>query len=246
MRLRALAGFVLLLASSAAAETGRRPRIALVIDDMGLTYKANVPDESWYALKFPITFAVMPESPRTKEAARRVREAGQELIIHFPFDPFLSLVLPKDRVSSEDLDKAAKLLEKAARDIPGALGLNNHRSYYATQNRPLMEAFMPLVKQRGLYFLDSGVSPRTVAYDEARKAGLPALKNSVFLDEAKKHDKAFCIRMLRRAAAHARKHGSAVAIGHHYFHGTYEGLVEEVPRLKAEGFDFVFASELLR
>lgn len=222
-----------------------RPRIAVVIDDFGLTYKANVPDEDWYALKFPLTFAVMPESPRTKEAARRAKETGHELLIHFPFDPFLSLELPKDRYSESDLEKVAKLLDKAFRDIPGSAGLNNHRSYRATQNRPLMRAFMPLLKKRGGYFLDSGVSPKTVAYEESVKAGIPALKNFVFLEEAKRHDKDFCVRMLRRAAAHARKHGSVVTIGHHYFHGTYEGLVEEVPRLRAEGFDFVFASALL-
>lgn len=246
MRPRAVIGLLLFAAVPASAQTARRPRIAVVIDDLGLTYKANVPDDRWYALKFPLTFAVMPESPRTKEAARRVRESGHELIIHFPFDPFLRLKLPKEEVSPTDVDQAAKLLSKAERDIPGAAGINNHRSYYATQNRPLMEAFMALLKGRGLYFLDSAVSPKTVAYDEARKAGLPALKNIVFLDEAKRHDKDFCIRMLRRAAVHARKHGAAVAIGHHYFHGTYEGLIDEIPRLEAEGFDFVFASELLR
>jgi polysaccharide deacetylase 2 family uncharacterized protein YibQ len=238
-------GAVVMATTASAAEPPARPRIAVVIDDLGLTYKTNVPDEDWYALKVPMTFAVMPESPRTKEAARRAKESGHELIIHFPFDPFLSLELPKDSPSSGDLDKVTELLEKAFRDIPGAVGLNNHRSYRATQNRPLMRAFMPLLKQRGGYFLDSGVSPKTVAYDEARSAGIPALKNAVFLDEAKRHDKDFCVRMLRRGAAHARKHGSAVVIGHHYFHGTYEGLLEEVPKLQAEGFEFVFASTLL-
>lgn len=233
---------LVLLAFSLAAE---KPRIAVVIDDFGLTYKANVPDEKWYALDFPATFAVMPESPRTKEAARRTREAGHELIIHFPFDPFLSLDLPKEKVSQKDLDAVRKLLERSFKDIPGPVGLNNHRSYKATQNRPLMEAFMPLLKGRGVYFLDSGVSPRSVAYDAARKAGLPSLRNSVFIDTAELHTKEFCRKMLRRAASMARKSGSAVAIGHHYFHGTYDCLREEVPKLQAEGFEFVKASSLV-
>ena len=37
-----------------------------------------------------------------------------------------------------------KLLDKSFKDIPGPVGVNNHRSYRATQNRPLMAAFMPL------------------------------------------------------------------------------------------------------
>lgn len=233
---------MLAAASSFAAE---RPRIAVVIDDFGLTYKKNVPDEDWYAVKFPVTFAVMPESPLTRQAAKRAKESGHEMIIHFPFDPFLQLELPKDKVSESDLDKVRKLMEKAFRDIPGAVGLNNHRSYRATMNRPLMQAVMPLVKARGVYFLDSAVSPRTVAYEEARKAGIPALKNVIFLEEPKHYGKEFAVRFLRAAAAHARKHGSAVVIGHHYFQGTYEALVEEVPKLQAEGFEFVVASALL-
>lgn len=228
-----------------AAEPSAKPRIAIVIDDFGLTYPKNVPDEKWMAIKWPITYAVMPESPRTKKSAAQTKESGHELIIHFPFDPFLNLELPKDKVSQNDLAQVEKLMEKAFRDIPGAVGLNNHRSYRATKNTPLMAAFMKRLKLRNVYFLDSRVSPKSVAYDEAKKAGIPALSNVIFLEEPKHYSKEFAQRMLRVAAKHARKHGSAVIIGHHYYSGTYEGLIEEVPKLQAEGFEFVFASALL-
>lgn len=230
----------------AAANGAAAPRIAVVIDDFGLTYKKNVPDEKWYEIKWPVTYAVMPESPRTREAARRIQEAGQELNIHFPFDPFLSLTLPKDRVEADDFAKVEALLEKAFAQVPQAVGLNNHRSYLATRNRPLMKAFMERLKKRNVYFLDSFVSPKSVAFDEARAAGIPAAKNWIFLEEPKRYSKEFATAMLRRCAARARRQGSCIVIGHHYYHGTYEGLVEEVPRLQAEGFEFVFASELLQ
>lgn len=222
------------------------PRLAVVIDDFGLTYRKNVPDEKWYALKFPLTYAVMPESPRTKDSARRAKEAGHEPIIHFPFDPFLSLSLPKERVDPADLAKVEALLDKAFAQIPQAVGLNNHRSYRATQNRPLMKAFMERLKSRKVYFLDSVVSPRTVAYEEARAARIPAARNTIFLESPPRYDrKDFCVRMLRQAAARARKKGSAIAIGHHYYHGTYDCLAEELPKLQDEGIRLVHASELL-
>lgn len=223
-----------------------KPKIAVVIDDFGLTYPKNVPDAAWMKVDFPITYAVMPESPRTARAAKETVENGHELIIHFPFDPFLSLKLSKDGALPEDVEKVRQLLEKSLKQIPNSVGLNNHRSYRATQNRPLMAEFMKLWKSQGRYFLDSKVSPKSVAYEEARKAKIPSAVNVIFIDEAKIHDKQFCIRMLRRAAAYARKHGSVIVIGHHYFHGTYEGLMEEVPRLKSEGFEFTFASALVR
>ncbi|HAM35132.1 MAG TPA: hypothetical protein DEB40_00255 [Elusimicrobia bacterium] len=228
----------------AAAE---KPRIAVVIDDFGLNYATTPKDEAWMAIGFPITFAVMPESPRTKAAAQAVKSAGHELIIHFPFDPFLSLDLPKDRVSGSDLDKVRKLLAKCFRDIPGPAGINTHRSYKATMNRPLMAAFMAEIKPQGVYFLDSKAAPKSAAYDEARKAGLRWAANDFFLEEPGHYnDAAFCAKMLRRAAALARKRGSAMAIGHHYYRGTLQCVETEVPKLQAEGFEFVFASALLK
>lgn len=222
------------------------PRLAVVIDDFGLTYPKNVPDEKWMALRYPLTYAVMPESPRSTRSARETAAAGQELILHFPFDPFLSLELPKDGLSERDLKKVEALFEKSLKQVPGVVGLNNHRSYKATRHRPLMRAFMEKLKARGgLYFLDSKVSGKSVAYEEARRAGLATAENSIFIDTAEIHDKPFCQKMLRRAAALARRRGQAIAIGHHYFHGTYECLIEELPKLQAEGIELVFASKLL-
>jgi hypothetical protein len=224
---------------------GPPPRIAVVIDDFGLDYKKTPPDAEWLAVGFPLTCAVMPESPRTKKSAVAVKASGKELIIHFPFDPFLALELPKDRVSPTDLDKVNKLLAKSIRDIPQADGINTHRSYKATLNRPLMAAFLPGLKGKFGYFLDSRAAPKSVAYDEARKAGLRAAANDIFLEEPGHYDDApFCAKIMRIVAAQARKRGQAMAIGHHYYRGTLDCLKTEVPKLQAQGFEFVFASAL--
>ncbi|MFA6093869.1 MAG: divergent polysaccharide deacetylase family protein [Elusimicrobiota bacterium] len=226
-----------------ASVAARKPRIAVVLDDFGLTYPKNVPDEEWMKLPFPLTFAVMPRSPRTKQAAAAIKASGKELIIHFPFDPFLKLDLDKEKPTEKDMRAVRELLEECFRVVPGAVGLNTHRSYKATMNRPLMRWFMTEYKKRGLYFLDSAAAPRTVAYDEAKAAGILAAKNALFLED-KRHDAEFCKLILRRAAKIAKQKGQVVVIGHHYFHGTYEGLKEELPKLQAEGFELVFASQL--
>lgn len=230
-----------------AVPAGAAPRVAIVIDDFGLNYKKTPPDEEWMALPWPLTYAVMPESPRTKKAAALVlAAASKELMIHYPFDPFQSLALAKDAVDPEDALKTAALLDKAMKQIPGAKGLNNHRSYKATQNRPMMNAFMAQLKPTGLYFLDSKVSAKSVAHAEAAAAGIRSASNNVFLDTAQVHTQAFCARMLRQAAALARKRGSAVAIGHHYYRTTLDCLKEEIPKHESDGVEFVFASALAR
>ncbi|MBI5247673.1 MAG: divergent polysaccharide deacetylase family protein [Elusimicrobia bacterium] len=252
-----LAYALLLLAMAATAPYGaevslphavaKGPRVAVVIDDFGLNYKKTPPDEEWMALPDTMTFAVMPESPRTKKAAALTSAAaGKELIIHYPFDPFQSLKLAKDEIDPEDALKIAKLLDKSMRDIPNAKGLNNHRSYKGTKNRPLMRAFMALLKPTGLYFLDSKVSEKSVAYAEAQVAGIPAAMNFIFLDTAELHTQAFCAKGLKQAVARARKQGSAVAIGHHYFRSTFDCLKEEMPKYAKEGVEFVPASALTR
>lgn len=223
------------------------PRVAVVIDDFGLNYKKTPADEEWMALPGPMTFAVMPESPRTKKVSPLVSSAAsKELMIHYPFDPFQSLAISKDSVDPEDALKVAALLDTARRQIPGAKGLNNHRSYKATKNRPLMNAFMAQLKPTGLYFLDSAVSKTSVAHAEAAAAGIPAASNNVFLDTAELHTQAFCAKMLRQAVAIARKRGSAIAIGHHYYRTTFDCLKEEMPKHEKEGVEFVFASALAR
>ena len=234
---------VLLFAVPAAAA----PQVAVVIDDFGLNYKKTPPDEEWMALAGTMTFAVMPESPRTKKVSPLISAtANKELIIHYPFDPFQSLKLAKDKVDPEDAIKTLKLLEKAMKQIPNAKGLNNHRSYRGTQNRPLMNAFMAQLKPTGLYFIDSKVSEKSAAYAEARLAGIPAAMNNIFLDTAELHTQAFCAKGLRQAVAHARKHGSAIAIGHHYFRSTLDCLKEEMPKYEKEGVEFVKGSALAR
>ncbi len=224
----------------------RRPKIAVVIDDFGITSRKNVPDRYWMEIPWPVSFAVMPESPRTRKAARETLQHGHELLIHFPFDPFLDLSLRPDRVYPGDAKQVEWLFKKAMKEIPGAKGLNNHRSLKATQNRPLMAWFMKFLKPTGLYFVDSRVSAKSVAYDEARKEGLRTARLSYFLDTAGVHSRDFCRQKLRLAAVIARKKGSVLVIGHHYFWATYKCLVEEVPELQKEGYDFVFASQVAK
>ena len=103
-----------------------KPKIAIVIDDFGLTYKRDVSDEDWMKLPFPITFAVMPESPWTGDAAVKTKASGHELIVHFPFDPFLKLRLPKSETDPEDVETLvnyhAAYQDQSTPGEPGRMG----------------------------------------------------------------------------------------------------------------------------
>ncbi|MBI5596248.1 MAG: divergent polysaccharide deacetylase family protein [Elusimicrobia bacterium] len=237
-------GIELAAALLVAAPAAAKPRLAVVIDDFGLEYKATPADAEWFGVPWPFTAAVMPESPHSKRAALDAARAGKPVILHFPFDPFQSYKLPAEAADPEDVRKAEAFLAKSLAQVPGAAGLNNHRSEKATKNRPLMAWLMGRLKERGLYFVDSRVSGKTVAYDEARRAGLPAAINDFFLDQGPRSGEAFCRKWLKTAAALARRRGSAVVIGHHYFRSTLDCLNAVLPELEKAGIELVPVSEL--
>jgi polysaccharide deacetylase 2 family uncharacterized protein YibQ len=243
----ALLAAALAFAPAEAAEPtpGARGRLAVVIDDFGHDYKTTPPDPEWWALPFPITAAVMPESKRTRQAAAGAKAAGREVLIHMPFDPFLPLKLPADAVDPADAAKVAALFERSLKQIPEAVGLNNHRSYLGTKNRPMMAWFMTKLRENGFLFLDSRVSAKTVGYEEARKAGVRAAINDFFLEQGKPEE-AFCLKWLATGVSVAKRRGSAVVIGHHYHRTTLDCLKKGLPLAAAQGVDVVPVSRLAR
>ena len=99
-----------------------------------------------------------------------------------------------------------------------------------------MAAVMTKLRDRGLLFLDSRTSSATVAYSEAEKQGIPALRRDVFLD----HDPSpIAVRAaLDQVEEIARRQGHAIAIGHPK-DATIEALAEWLPDVRARGFALV-------
>ena len=102
---------------------------------------------------------------------------------------------------------------------------------------------MRVLKERGLFFLDSLTSSGSVAYDEALDAGIPALRNRYFLDYTNE-DAQKILANLNRLEESARGRGFVVGIGHPH-RLTAEILAREVPRMKKAGVRFVTVSELM-
>ena len=126
--------------------------------------------------------------------------------------------------------------------VAAARGVNNHMGSRATADAPTMRDVMEVLRDHGLYFLDSRTTSETVAERVARENGVPALRRDVFLDVVSEPDAVR--RALEQAVARARAQGSAVAIGHvHPL--TLELLAVELPRIASE-VKLVRPSQLLR
>ncbi len=118
----------------------------------------------------------------------------------------------------------------------GYVGVNNHMGSLFTESDEGMRLVTEAMRDRGLLFLDSLTSGRSVGEREARAAGVPATSRDVFLDNT---DTAAEVEYrLSQAERVARETGSAIAIGHPR-DATLNVLEAWIPKARAAGFVLV-------
>ena len=96
---------------------------------------------------------------------------------------------------------------------------------------------------RGLIFVDSKTINSSVAADVAAEHGLDYAERDIFLDHRETLD--FARNALLETERHARKYGSAIAIGHPKVN-TIQALKEWIPLAESRGFVIVPVSAVVR
>jgi polysaccharide deacetylase 2 family uncharacterized protein YibQ len=225
-----------------AARRAVRARIAVIVDELGS--RADVV-ERLLALHRPLTLAVLPGLPLSRQIARDAARAGLEVLVQLPLEPYR---FPEDDPGPGVLTMAMAPEEVIRRtrlhleSVPGAVGVVTRMGSRFTEDRPRMRGVLEPVFLRGLYFVDSVTTPRTVGFDLARALGIPAARRQVFLDP---DDRETTTRAQLAAAAHwAERRGSVVAIGHGRLL-TVRLLAEALPRWEARGLAVAPLSELV-
>jgi polysaccharide deacetylase 2 family uncharacterized protein YibQ len=232
---------------AAATRAAGAPRVAIVIDDLG--YGESNAAKTVLELDETITVAVVPHYPASKSAADAAHEAGKEVILHLPMEPEgYPGVDPGEGALLVDqpADEMRKRLASAVEAIPYAVGVSNHMGSAFTADRAQMRVFMGSLKARGLFFFDSMTTAASVGPSEAARAGVPVIRNSLFLDsKLDEQGRVDVAAQLRDLEALARSRGWAAAIGHPR-RETIAALRREMPAMRARGVEFVFISDLVR
>jgi len=177
---------------------------------------------------------------------RKPPQRRREVMLHLPMEPQgYPGVNPGERPIrvGMELDDIARIVDDALAGLPGVTGVNNHMGSAVTADRATMDRVAYVLAERGLFFIDSMTSSRSVAAAAARDAGIATLQNRMFLDQAETN-RAQIERLLSRLVNAARATGSAVALCHPYPE-TVEVLRRELPRYRREGIRFVTVSEML-
>jgi polysaccharide deacetylase 2 family uncharacterized protein YibQ len=194
--------------SAVPIEPAERGRLAFIIDDAGYDLDELQP---FLELPMPLAVAVLPNLPNSTEAARRVRNAGKELLLHLPMEPEGDADPgPGALRTGQPAAEIERLLDAALASVPGAIGVNNHMGSKATADRAFIDGLLDALNRRGLFFIDSRTTTLTVAASEAERMGVPYLARKVFLDAIEGGIE----KSLEGAVEAAARTGSAVAIGH--------------------------------
>ncbi len=239
-QLWALAVLALLATGSGATHP---PRIAIIIDDLGYQLGAG---QRAIELPGPISFAVLPGTPRARALAVLAFESGKEVLLHLPLQamPDDELLGPLGISLDMSRQEFSNTFEQALTSVPHAIGVNGHRGSMLTRHPGHMQWLMDEINAReNLFFVDSFTTPASIAMKIASEAGVDARKRDIFLDPDREPDTV--AREFERMKRIAETRGSVVAIGHPYA-ATLELLERELPKLADEGFELVTISVLVR
>jgi len=126
--------------------------------------------------------------------------------------------------------------------VPHIKGVNNHMGSKITSDEALMRLILEPIREKGLFFLDSRTSSRSVAYAVARRMNIPAAFRQVFLD-ADDDNRLIKDRLLELFRL-AQKSGGAIGICHP-FRETLSILKENFHLLESYGLEAVVVSRLM-
>lgn len=219
-----------------------RPKVVIVIDDLGLDRRRS---RAIAELPSPLTMSFMAYAGDLPSQTQAARRAGHELMLHVPMEPGSTTIDPGPNVLLVGMSKAEieHNINWDLDQVSGYVGINNHMGSRFTADRDGMEVVVGELKKRGLLFLDSLTSGRSVAHDAARDAGIPFAIRNVFLDD--EDDLDAINRQLGRTLEVARRTGFAIAIGHPR-DNTIKALKAWLPKLDGKGFQLVPISAVAR
>jgi polysaccharide deacetylase 2 family uncharacterized protein YibQ len=218
------------------------PAIAIVIDDMGVDRRRSA---RMINFPGPLTLSFLTYAKQLNNQGKRARANGHELMLHVAMEPGTNKVDPGPNVLlvRDKPEVTLKRLRWGLDQFNGFVGINNHMGSKFTSHAASMQIVIGELKRRGLLFLDSRTSGRTVGGKLARLAGVPYAERNVFLDHD--DDVEQIKSQLKVVEKVARRRGSAVAIGHPR-DATLKVLEEWLPTVIRKGFQLVPISALAR
>lgn len=196
-----------------ADEGARKPKVAIIIDDMGFHKKL---DNQLMDMGINLTFSFLPFGPYTEKHSEKAADRRHDVLLHLPLEATDSkwntgkgtLFL---RMSDQEI---ASQLDADLASVPRAIGINNHMGSRFTADPRAMTLLLTRMKEKNLFFIDSITTSKSVGAHLAATLGIKSASRHIFLDN--EQDTKKIIAQIEALVQHAEKHGRGVAIGHPY------------------------------
>lgn len=218
-----------------------RPRIALIIDDIGY----SIPHaRQFLRLNIPVTFSVLPRVPHSRELAREIADQGHDVMLHQPMQPYDSTLDPGPGAlyEGDDLGRISGIIEENISEVPFAIGVNNHMGSRFTECQREIHEALQVVKKNDLFFVDSRTSLHSKAFRTARNLHLIADRRNVFLDTIRSESTIrYRLNQLKQCAY---QYGHAIGIGHP-FPETAHAIERFLRNPEVSDISFVHISEVM-
>ncbi|WP_299016996.1 divergent polysaccharide deacetylase family protein [uncultured Photobacterium sp.] len=238
--MRWIANWFILLTGLAVSGPLQAAMLAIVIDDLG--YQAMPVALS--DLPAEVSISILPDTPFDLKTAYLAKQEQRDTLLHMPMQPLrkapLELTTLTDAMSQVELQQT---LRHALSRVPNAVAMNNHMGSALTQNTKAMDWVMTVLDEQGVKFLDSRTTAKSIALQQAKIRGVPALRRHIFLDHFR--TRSFVTQQLKLAIKRAKRNGFAIAIGHPYPE-TLSTLEEQLPTLAEHDVKLVRISTLYR
>lgn len=199
--------------------------------------------ESFLKLPIPITIAVLPRLVHSVESAQKIRNSGNELILHQPMQALNSKVNPGPGAITPQMseDEIIATLFYNINEIGPVAGMNNHEGSAITADAEKMAVILKMANEEGIYFLDSRTNSETKVPYVANLMGYSYYERNIFLDNEKTNENA--LQELKKGLAIANKNGSVIMIGHIWSASFLpDFLLEVIPELQEKGYTFCTVS----
>jgi len=217
------------------------PKMAIILDDWGTNFFLT---KYAFDLNRPITLAILPNLPKSRQIAEEAHRKGLGVMLHLPMEPRQDGPPLEPNTIMTGMTEAGILkdMDVSLESVPYAEGVNNHMGSAATSDSHVMRIVLKHLKGKGLYFVDSHVVPETVGARVAQEVGVRFAERDVFIDNVM--DESEIRTMLTKATKIALRHGSVVVIGHDR-KLTLMTLQKMVPEIEKMGIRFVLVRDLV-
>jgi polysaccharide deacetylase 2 family uncharacterized protein YibQ len=211
----------------------RRPRIAVIISELGLSSAATT--AAIQTMPPDISLAFSPYADGLGQWLGLARAAGHEVLLNLPMEPInfpANDPGPRALLTSLSAQQNLERLDWVLGRIQGYVGVTNHMGSRFTTMPEAVKPVLAAINDRGLMFVDSRASARSIAAKLASDIGLPRAINDRQIDQ--EASRPAIDGRLAEIERIARETGSAVAMAEPY-PVSLERLREWLPTLETKG-----------